>query len=80
MRTMLMMTFHIVCSLGNLICWCICLQIVLGLLLERGDYVITEEHTYPHMIDSVTGPRGYKLWGVRYDDEGIIPAELEKVG
>ncbi len=56
-----------------------CLQIVLGLLLDRGDHVLTEEFTYPHMVDSITGPRGYQLWGVPYDDHGIIPEAMDQV-
>ena len=52
---------------------------VLGLLLNRGDWVLTEEYTYPHMVDSITGPHGYQLWGVPYDKDGIIPLEMEKV-
>ncbi|KAK9837923.1 hypothetical protein WJX74_007852 [Apatococcus lobatus] len=54
------------------------LDMVLGLLLNRGDWVLTEEDTYPHMVDSITGPHGYKLRGVPYDRHGIIPSEMEK--
>ena len=54
-------------------------QMVCELLLERGDYVLTEEYTYPSVIESVIIPKGYKPLGVKLDQNGIRPESLLEV-
>ena len=55
------------------------LQMVCELLLERGDYVLAEEYTYPSVIESVMIPKGYKPLGVKLDQDGILPESLLEV-
>lgn len=55
------------------------LQMVCELLLERGDYVLAEEYTYPSVIESVMIPKGYKPLGVKLDQDGILPESLQEV-
>lgn len=55
------------------------LQMVCELLLERGDYVLAEEYTYPSVIESVIIPKGYKPLGVKLDQDGICPESLLEV-
>ena len=38
-----------------------------------------ESYTYPHMIESLVLPRGFKVQGIATDDHGIIPEALSKV-
>ena len=52
---------------------------VCELLLERGDYILTEEYTYPSVIESVIIPKGYKALGVKLDQDGILPDSLLEV-
>lgn len=54
-------------------------QMVCELLLERGDYVLAEEYTYPSVIESVIIPKGYKPLGVKLDQDGIRPESLLEV-
>ena len=37
------------------------LQIVMSLLLDKGDTLLAEEFTYPHVVESFARPRGYKV-------------------
>lgn len=55
------------------------MQIVCELLLERGDYILCEEYTYPSVIESVMLPKGYKALAVDLDQDGILPESLEQV-
>ncbi|KAL3154213.1 hypothetical protein ABBQ32_013719 [Trebouxia sp. C0010 RCD-2024] len=55
------------------------LEMVCELLLERGDYVLAEEYTYPSVIESVIIPKGYKPLGVKLDQNGIRPESLLEV-
>ena len=54
-------------------------QMVCELLLERGDYILLEEYTYPSVIESVIVPKGYKPLGVQLDQDGILPESLLEV-
>ena len=54
-------------------------QMVCELLLERGDYILAEEYTYPSVIESVIIPKGYKPLGVQLDQDGILPESLLEV-
>ncbi len=37
------------------------LQILMSLLLNKGDTLLAEEFTYPHVVESFARPRGYKV-------------------
>ncbi len=52
---------------------------VCELLLDHGDYIMTEEYTYPSVIESVIIPKGYKALGVKLDQDGILPDALLEV-
>lgn len=54
-------------------------EMVCELLLDRGDYILTEEYTYPSVIESVIIPKGYKALGVKLDQDGILPDSLLEV-
>ena len=55
------------------------LQMVCELLLERGDYILLEEYTYPSVIESVIVPKGYKPLAIKLDQNGILPESLLEV-
>lgn len=55
-----------------------CLQMIMSLLMDKGDTVLCEEYTYPHMIESLVNPRGYKVLGIATDGDGIIPEALQQ--
>lgn len=42
----------------------------------RGDAVVTEEYTYASALQAIQ-PQGIRVFGVKMDDEGMIPEELE---
>lgn len=52
---------------------------VCELLLDRGDYILLEEYTYPSVIESVIIPKGYKALAVKLDQDGILPESLLEV-
>ena len=52
---------------------------VCELLLDRGDYILVEEYTYPSVIESVIIPKGYKALAVKLDQDGILPESLLEV-
>ena len=54
-------------------------QLVLALLLDRGDPLLVEEYTYSHILESVAEPKGYRPVGVPIDRDGIVPAGLRQV-
>ncbi len=54
------------------------LQMIMSLLMDKGDTILCESYTYPHMIESLVLPRGFKVQGVATDEEGIIPEALSK--
>ena len=37
------------------------LQSLMSLLLNKGDTLLAEEFTYPHVVESFARPRGYKV-------------------
>ena len=51
----------------------------MSLLMDKGDTVLCEEYTYPHMIESLVNPRGYQVQGVATDRDGIIPEALQSM-
>ena len=40
---------------------------VMSLLMDKGDTILCEEYTYPHMIESMVNPRAYKVQGITTD-------------
>jgi DNA-binding transcriptional MocR family regulator len=49
------------------------LQVVFRLLLDRGDTVLCEEFTYPHIAESLVGPQGFVAVPLALDGHGIVP-------
>ncbi|PWW78794.1 PLP-dependent transferase [Tuber magnatum] len=45
---------------------------------ERGDYVISEEYTFATAVETAA-PLGVKFLGVKIDDEGLIPEDLDQL-
>jgi len=54
------------------------LQMIMSLLMDKGDTILCESYTYPHMIESLVIPRGFRVQGIETDGEGIIPGALSK--
>ena len=54
------------------------LQMIMSLLMDKGDTILCESYTYPHMIESLVIPRGFRVQGIETDREGIIPEALSK--
>ncbi|PPJ56830.1 hypothetical protein CBER1_10162 [Cercospora berteroae] len=52
------------------------LDIILRMLCERGDWLLTEEYTYPGTLEMVK-PMGIKLLGIDMDEEGLLPEVLD---
>lgn len=52
------------------------LDIVLRMLCERGDWLITEAFTYPGTLEMVK-PMGINLLSIGMDEEGLLPEKLE---
>jgi DNA-binding transcriptional MocR family regulator len=52
------------------------MSLVFELLAKPGDTILCEEATF-YGMKTLAQHRGYRLHGIRMDDEGIIPAELE---
>eukprot|EP00891_Asterochloris_glomerata_P008351 jgi/Astpho2/8351/fgenesh1_pg.00122_%23_86_t len=53
------------------------LEILMSLLLNKGDTLLAEEFTYPHVVESFARPRGYKVLGIRMDGQGMVPQALK---
>lgn len=51
---------------------------IMSLLMDKGDTIMCESYTYPHMIESLVIPRGFRVQGIEADGEGIIPEALSK--
>jgi aromatic amino acid aminotransferase I len=51
---------------------------VYRMLLQRGDYVISEEYTFATAVET-SHPLGCKFVGVKMDSEGMLPDSLEKL-
>ncbi|KAK9807681.1 hypothetical protein WJX72_005972 [[Myrmecia] bisecta] len=52
------------------------LEIIFSLLLNRGDPLLCEEYTYPHVVESFMNMKGYKAMPVSIDQHGIVPSAL----
>lgn len=66
--------FEIILNSGNTEGW----AKVVDLLLEPGDFVLVEEHTYP-TAQSLWRPMGCRGVPVKMDGEGMIPSSLESI-
>lgn len=53
------------------------LDIILRMLCERGDWILTENYTYPGTLEMVK-PMGINLLGIEMDESGILPDMLEQ--
>lgn len=53
------------------------LDIILRMLCEPGDWLLSEAYTYPGTLEMVK-PMGIKLLGIAMDDEGLLPEALEQ--
>ena len=53
------------------------LDIILRMLCERGDTLLTEYYTYPGTLEMVK-PMGINLLGIDMDEEGLLPDALER--
>ena len=49
---------------------------VFRMLCNRGDWIITEEYSYPGAIEAVT-PLGINILGIKMDGQGLVPEDLE---
>lgn len=56
------------------------LQMLVSLLLDRGDSLLLEEYSYPHMLECVVAPKGLTAVPLPIDEQGIIPEAMEQVG
>ena len=54
------------------------LQMVMRLFLERGDRLMCEDFTYPHVYESMALPMGIGITSLCMDDRGIVPASFKK--
>ena len=55
------------------------IDIVVALLLDRGDALLVEEYSYSAALESTFAPRGVRLVPVPMDAEGIEPAALDAI-
>lgn len=53
------------------------LDIILRMLCERGDWLLTEAYTYPGTLEMVK-PMGISLLGIAMDEQGLLPDALEQ--
>lgn len=54
-------------------------EILVSLLCDRGDSILMEEYSYPHMLECVAAPKGLAVVGLPMDAQGIIPEAMEQV-
>ncbi|KAL9616991.1 MAG: hypothetical protein Q9160_008181 [Pyrenula sp. 1 TL-2023] len=52
------------------------IDMVFRMFCERGDWLLTEEYTYPGAIEAA-GSLGINVLGVGMDDEGLLPEDLD---
>lgn len=53
------------------------LEIILRMLCERGDWLLSESYSYPGTLEMVK-PIGINLLGIDMDDEGLLPDVLDR--
>lgn len=54
------------------------LDMLYRMFCERGDYVISEEYTFATAVETAI-PLGVKFLGVKIDDQGLIPEDLDQL-
>lgn len=47
---------------------------VMRLLMDKGDAILCEEYTYPHVAESFVQPQGYAAVPLSMDSHGIVPS------
>lgn len=52
------------------------LDTVFRMLCDRGDWILTEQHTYSGTLEALK-PLGIRVAGIQMDDEGLLPEELD---
>jgi hypothetical protein len=58
---------------------CAPLQLVMQLVMNRGDTFLVEGFAYSHLLEGVSEPHGYNPLPVPIDDDGILPDGLRQV-
>jgi len=53
-------------------------QMVLRLFLDKGDALLCEQHTYPHIAESLVQPAGLRTVPVAMDGQGMLPGALSE--
>lgn len=53
-------------------------QMVMRLLMDKGDAILCEEYTYPHVAESFVQPQGYTAVPLSMDSFGIVPSLLRQ--
>ena len=53
-------------------------QMVLRLFLDKGDALLCEQHTYPHIAESLVQPAGLRTVPVAMDGQGMLPGALQE--
>lgn len=57
-----------------------CLQLIMQLVMNRGDAFLVEGFAYSHLLEGVSEPHGYQPLAVPIDDDGITAQGLRQVG
>lgn len=55
------------------------MQLVMQLVMNRGDAFLVEGFAYSHLLEGVAEPHGYNPLAVPIDDDGILPDGLRQV-
>ncbi len=56
----------------------VCAQLVMQMVLNRGDTFLVEEYAYSHLLEGVAEPKGYVPLPVPIDAHGMVPAGLRQ--
>ncbi|KAF1992113.1 aromatic amino acid aminotransferase 1 [Aulographum hederae CBS 113979] len=54
------------------------LDMVLRLMTEPGDYILSEEYTFATAVETAS-PMGVKVFGVPMDAEGLLPEKMDEI-
>ncbi|EIE19767.1 PLP-dependent transferase [Coccomyxa subellipsoidea C-169] len=54
------------------------IEMVMRLLMDKGDAILCEEYTYPHVAESFVQPQGYTAVPLSMDSFGIVPSLLRQ--
>ena len=58
--------------------WPALVQMVLRLFLDKGDALLCEANTYPHIAESLVQPAGLRTCPVAMDAGGMLPGALRE--